>query len=95
MFDLELSGTGALVTGGSDGLGRAAATRLAMEGATVVICGRRTAHASQTADAINQKLEEAGSSSLGGVVIGLGADVTKLDDCENLVADVMQSLWPS
>ena len=91
MFDLELSGKVALVTGGSDGLGRAAATRLAMEGATVVICGRRTAHASQTADAINQKLEEAGSSSLGGVVIGLGADVTKLNDCKNLVADVMQS----
>ena len=47
MFDLELSGKVALVTGGSDGLGRAAAHRLAAEGALVVICGRRAAHAQQ------------------------------------------------
>ena len=70
MFDLELSGKVALVTGGSDGLGRAAATRLAMEGATVVICGRRTAHASQTADAINQKLEEADPVALAAWSLG-------------------------
>ena len=49
MFDLELSGKVALVTGGSDGLGRAAAHRLAAEGALVVICGRRAAHAQQAA----------------------------------------------
>jgi len=49
VFDLELSGKVALVTGGSDGLGRAAAHRLAAEGALVVICGRRAAHAQQAA----------------------------------------------
>ena len=91
MFDLELSGKVALVTGGSDGLGRAASMRLAMEGATVVICGRRADHAHATTDAINQNLKESGSSNLGGVVIGLGADVTKLGDCENLVAKVISS----
>jgi len=91
VFDLELSGKVALVTGGSDGLGRAASMRLAMEGATVVICGRRADHARATTDAINQNLKESGSSNLGGVVIGLGADVTKLGDCENLVAKVISS----
>ena len=41
MFDLQLTGKKAIVTGGSDGLGRATAHRLALEGAEVVICGRR------------------------------------------------------
>ena len=41
MFDLELCGRVALVTGGNDGLRLAAAETLAMEGATVIFCGRR------------------------------------------------------
>lgn len=39
-MDLELSGKVAIVTGGSRGLGRAAAMALASEGAHVVICAR-------------------------------------------------------
>lgn len=39
-MDLELKGKVAIVTGGSRGLGRAAATALAAEGAHVVICAR-------------------------------------------------------
>jgi 3-oxoacyl-[acyl-carrier protein] reductase len=39
-MDLELKGKVAIVTGGSRGLGRAAATALAGEGAHVVICAR-------------------------------------------------------
>ena len=41
MLDLGLDGKVAIITGGSEGLGRAAAERLAREGARVVICGRR------------------------------------------------------
>ena len=36
----DLEGTGALVTGGGSGIGLAIATRLAVDGATVTICGR-------------------------------------------------------
>ena len=39
-MDLELAGKVAIVTGGSRGLGRAAAAALASEGANVVICAR-------------------------------------------------------
>ena len=37
----DLAGTVAIVTGGSDGIGRATAALLARRGATVVICARR------------------------------------------------------
>ena len=39
-MDLELAGKTILITGGTDGLGLALATRLASEGAAVAVCGR-------------------------------------------------------
>ena len=41
MIDYGLTDKVAIVTGGSDGLGRATAKLLAAEGVKVVICGRR------------------------------------------------------
>ena len=40
-MDLGLKGKVAVVTGGSDGIGRATAIKLAQEGANVAICARR------------------------------------------------------
>ena len=85
MFDLDLNGKVALVTGGSDGLGRAAAHRLALEGASVVICGRRADHAQQAAQEITAAVQASGSR---GGVVGLRADVTQSDDCEALIAEI-------
>lgn len=81
MFDLELKGKVALITGGSDGLGRAAAVRLATEGAIVVISGRRADHLREQADAI--------AGETGGTVHGVAGDVTRPADLERLVETAM------
>jgi NAD(P)-dependent dehydrogenase (short-subunit alcohol dehydrogenase family) len=52
MLELGLTGKVAIVTGGSDGLGRATAVRQAAEGCKLVICGRREDHLQAPADAI-------------------------------------------
>lgn len=78
MFRLGLEDKVAIITGGSDGLGRASAALLAAEGAKVVICGRRKDHV----ETVAKELAEQG----GGSVLGVQADVTKLADCEALVS---------
>lgn len=77
MFDLGLTGKKALITGGSDGLGRATAARLAREGAAVVICGRRADYLSDAAAAL--------SAETGGTVHAVTADVSKAEDCARLI----------
>ena len=51
-MDLQLSGTRALVTGSSSGIGEAIAKYLAAEGVTVVVQGRREQEAKRVAAAI-------------------------------------------
>jgi 3-oxoacyl-[acyl-carrier protein] reductase len=51
-MELGLEGKVAVVTGGSDGLGRAVAERLSAEGVGVAICARREAHLREVAAAI-------------------------------------------
>jgi len=76
-MDLGLAGKVALITGGSDGLGRAAAERLAAEGVAVAICARGAARLAAAAEAIRQR---------GGTVLDVPADVSRPADCERLVA---------
>lgn len=65
-----------IVTGGGGAIGRATACRLALEGATVVICGRNKA----TLDAVVAEMKEAK-----GKVVACPTDIMKESDVETLV----------
>jgi 3-oxoacyl-[acyl-carrier protein] reductase len=80
-----LSDALALVTGGSRGIGRAIALRLASLGAAVTICGR-------DADALNDA--SAQLTGLGARVFSQVADVTRLADVEALVEKTQAALGP-
>lgn len=82
MLDLGIEGRIAIVTGGSDGLGRATAARLAAEGCKVVICARREEHLKMAAEAI---MEETG-----GEVLAVPADVSKAGDIDALVEGTLR-----
>lgn len=76
-MDLGLQGKVALVTGGSDGIGRATAEQLAREGARVAICARRADVLEDAAAAIR--------AATGGEVIAVPADVSRADEVERCV----------
>ncbi len=80
-MELGLTGKVALVTGGSEGIGRAAAAKLAKEGAKVVIVARR-------AEILERAAEEILRS--GGDVLPLTADVTQVSDVERVVTHTVQ-----
>ena len=80
-----LSESLALVTGGSRGIGRAIAVRLASLGAAVAICGR-------DADALNNV--SAQLAGMGGRVFSHVADVTRPADVDALVAKTESALGP-
>lgn len=80
------SGRVALVTGGSRGIGRAVALRLASEGADVAI-----SYASR-AEAARQVVEEI--TALGRRAVAAACDVSRPDDVERLVATTRERLGP-
>jgi len=81
MLDLGLKDKVAIITGGSEGLGRAAAQRLAAEGARVAICSRRADVLAKTAEGIRKA---------GGQVFAKSVDVTKADQIGAFVDDVVR-----
>jgi 3-oxoacyl-[acyl-carrier protein] reductase len=78
MLELGLGGKVVIITGGSEGLGRAAAERFAREGARVAICARRKDVLERAAEDIRK----ATSAEL----LPLSADVSRAADCEAVVA---------
>src|SRR4029450_7583628 len=83
-LDLGLGGKIAIISGGSEGLGRAAAERLAREGAKGTICGRRKDGLEAAADGSRK--------ARGGDLLAIPADATKAADIENVVR-ATQDKW--
>lgn len=80
--DLGLRGKVAAITGGSDGIGKAAARVIASEGGQVAICARRT-------DALERAAQEIRAAS-GGEVLAVQADVTKPQELEAFIGQVLE-----
>ncbi|HET6876358.1 MAG TPA: SDR family oxidoreductase [Jatrophihabitans sp.] len=84
-MDLGLTGRRALVTGGSKGIGFAAADELLAEGAAVAICSR-------TADELKQAADELRARHPRAAVVDVVADVTDADQVAALVAQAGEQL---
>ncbi|MEY4512283.1 MAG: hypothetical protein RLZZ450_4405 [Pseudomonadota bacterium] len=77
-MELGLKGKVAIVTGGSEGIGKATALKLAEEGAHVVIAARRE-------EVLERAAKEIASASKG-QVLAVITDVTKTDEVNRLIA---------
>lgn len=83
-MDLGLKGKAALVTGASEGIGRAIAWKLAEEGVHVAICARTTAKLQETAAAI--------AHATGMEIIPIPADLRSLAGCQGFVEEAATHL---
>jgi NAD(P)-dependent dehydrogenase (short-subunit alcohol dehydrogenase family) len=81
MIMKEFSGKVALVTGGTSGIGRAAAVAFAREGAKVVVAGRRDAQGEETVRLVRAQ---------GGEGIFVQADVAQESDVKNLIGRTLE-----
>jgi NAD(P)-dependent dehydrogenase (short-subunit alcohol dehydrogenase family) len=76
-LDLGLNGKVAVVTGGSEGIGRAAAQSLGREGVSVVVCARR-------GDVLRRAAEEVAEAT-GAQIVPVQADVTNVEDVQRVI----------
>ena len=83
-MELELTGKTVLITGGSEGIGKAAALEFAREGARVAICARREDVLEAAAGEIR--------AATGRQVVAIVADVSTLDGCNGFVQQAASQL---
>lgn len=78
-MEFGLRGKVAVVTGGTEGIGKATALTFAREGAKVAICARRQDLLDATAAEITKA---------GGEVLAISADMSKAADCKRFIDEV-------
>jgi NAD(P)-dependent dehydrogenase (short-subunit alcohol dehydrogenase family) len=83
-MDLKLKGKTALVTGGSEGIGKGIAIALAKEGVDVAICARRKEPLEVTAKEI--------AGATGRKIVPIAADLRKDVDAKNFVEQAAKTL---
>lgn len=76
-IELGLEGKIAAISGGSQGLGKATARRLSMEGVKVAICARRQDVLEEAANEIRDET--------GGEVLAISADMTSSEDIDRFI----------
>jgi NAD(P)-dependent dehydrogenase (short-subunit alcohol dehydrogenase family) len=79
--ELNLKGKVAAITGGSEGIGKATALRLAAEGAGIALCARRA----EPLAAAAREIEAAGAA-----VLAVNADASKADDMERFISATVE-----
>ena len=83
-MDLQLKGKTALVTGGSEGIGKGITLALAKEGVDVAICARRAGPLEAAAAEI--------AKATGRKIVAIPADLRKDSDARNFIEQAHKSL---
>ena len=86
----QVAGKVVLVTGGSSGIGLAAAHKIAAAGAITVIVGREQDKLDAAKKEIEDALKQAGNKN-GGPVVTFSADLAAMESCDQLVAWLVET----